>query len=127
MCFPWGKTINLLILQKQLWNTLPILKNPRILAGIIDSNRRILSPLWLELIEEGRRDGSIQTEYAKELSELLPLLSVWMMPAVFPADEAQMQRKLIFIKEMFAAMGLPVFDDDIVNLVKRVFPEMEQA
>ncbi len=106
---------------------LPILKNPRILAGIIDSNRRILSPLWLELIEEGRRDGSIQTEYAKELSELLPLLSVWMMPAVFPADEAQMQRKLIFIKEMFAAMGLPVFDDDIVNLVKRVFPEMEQA
>lgn len=106
---------------------LPLLKNPRILAGIIDSNRRILSPLWLELIEEGRRDGSIQTEYAKELSELLPLLSVWMMPAVFPADEAQMQRKLIFIKEMFAAMGLPVFDDDIVNLVKRVFPEMEQA
>lgn len=106
---------------------LPILKNPRILAGIIDSNRRILSPLWLELIEEGRRDGSIQTEYAKEMSELLPLLSVWMMPAVFPADEAQMQRKLIFIKEMFAAMGLPVFDDDIVNLVKRVFPEMEQA
>ena len=105
---------------------LPILKNPRILAGMIDSNRRILSPLWLELIEEGKRDGSIRTEYAKELSELLPLFSIWMMPAVFPADEAEMQHKLIFIREMFAAMGLPVFDDDILDLVKTVLPEMER-
>ncbi len=35
----------------------------------------MLTPLWLELIEEGRRDGSIRTEYAKELSELLSLVN----------------------------------------------------
>ena len=53
-------------------HTLPVLKNPRILAGMIDTDRKLITPLWLELIEEGQRDGSIQTEYAKELSELLP-------------------------------------------------------
>ena len=49
------------------------MKAPRILVAVVESNRRVLTLLWLELIEEGRRDGSIRTEYAKELSELLPL------------------------------------------------------
>ena len=38
-----------------------ILKDPRILAAAMEANRRVLTPLWFELIEEGRRDGSIQT------------------------------------------------------------------
>ncbi len=45
-----------------------ILKDPRILAAAMEANRRVLTPLWFALIEEGRRDGSIQTEYARELS-----------------------------------------------------------
>ena len=45
---------------------IPILKNPRILAGMIESNQRILSPFWFELIEEGNRDGSLDTKYARE-------------------------------------------------------------
>ena len=44
-----------------------ILKDPQILAMAVASNRRLLTPLWLELLEEGQRDGSIQTEYTKEL------------------------------------------------------------
>ncbi len=33
---------------------IPILKDPRILAAAVEANRRVLTPLWLELIEEGR-------------------------------------------------------------------------
>ena len=47
-----------------------LLKNPRLLAELADTNRKLIAPLWLQLIEEGIEDGSIQTEYAKELSEL---------------------------------------------------------
>ena len=49
---------------------IPILKDPHILAAAVEENRRILTPLWLELLEEGKKDGSIKTEYVKELSEL---------------------------------------------------------
>ena len=49
------------------------MKAPRILVAVVESNRRVLTLLGLALIEEGQRDGSIRTEYAKELSELLPL------------------------------------------------------
>ena len=56
---------------------------------MIDANRRILTPYFQELIEEGNRDGSIHTEYAKEIAELLPLLtSLWLLPTVFPARQA---------------------------------------
>ena len=57
---------------------IPILKDPHILAAAIKENRRVLTPLWLELLEEGKKDGSIQTEYTKELSELLPLINFWL-------------------------------------------------
>ena len=70
-----------------------ILKDPRILAAAVEANRRVLTPLWLELIEEGRRDGSIRTEYAGELSELLPLINFWLLPSVFPVDADEIRHK----------------------------------
>ena len=41
--------------------SLPLLKNPRLLVKAIEDNQRIVTPLWLELIEEGMADGSIRT------------------------------------------------------------------
>lgn len=94
---------------------IPVLKNPRILAGTIETNRRVLSPFFLELIEEGNRDGSIRTKYAKEISELLPLLDIWIMPSIYPADSEGIKRKLELVRDMFDAMGLPLFDEAIIN------------
>ena len=68
--------------------SIPITRNPRLLVEMIESNRRILTPYYLELLEEGNKDGSLHTEYAKEIAELLPLLtSLWLLPNVFPADK----------------------------------------
>lgn len=52
---------------------LPLLKNPRIFAEMIESNRRNLSPLWLELLEEGILDGSIKTRVCKRNSRVNPI------------------------------------------------------
>lgn len=88
-----------------------ILKDPRILAAAVEANRSVLTPLWLELIEEGRRDGSIRTEYARELSELLPLINFWLLPSVFPADADELRHKFRFVAEVLASMGLPIMDE----------------
>lgn len=92
--------------------SIPILKNPRILAAAIEANQRVLTPLWFELLEEGRRDGSIQTEYAKELSELLPLINFWLMPSVYPSSAEELRHKFGFIMEALAKMGLPLLDGE---------------
>jgi AcrR family transcriptional regulator len=90
---------------------IPILENPRILAAAIEANRKGLTPLWFELIDEGRRDGSIQTEYTKELSEFLPFVNFWLLPSIFPATAEELRQKNLFVMEMLSRMGLPLADE----------------
>ena len=65
---------------------LPLLENPQILAKMFESNYQYLLPYWLELIEEGQKDGSIKTKQPKELAELLILTDLWMVPSLFPGN-----------------------------------------
>lgn len=89
----------------------PILRDPRILAAAIEKNRRILTPLWRELLEEANEDGSIQSAYTRELSELLPLINFWLMPSVYPATAEELRHKYRFVAEALRAMGLPLLDE----------------
>lgn len=107
---------------------LPLRKNPHLLVEMIDSNRRVLTPYVLELLEEGNRDGSLHTEYPKEIAELLPLLtSLWLMPAVFPATKTEMRRKFTFLGEMLDRMGVPLFDEGIRALVDQFFDQIPET
>ncbi len=103
-----------------------ILKDPHILAAAIQENRRVLTPLWFELIEEGRRDGSIQTEYARELSELLPLINFWLMPSVFPADGKEIQHKCHFIAKVLSIMGLPIIEEGMYGRTEKIMGRMTE-
>ncbi len=104
-----------------------ILKDPHILAAAVGENRRVLTPLWFELLEEGKQDGSIKTEYTKELSELLPLINFWLMPSVFPATEEELYHKYRFVKEVLEYMGLPLYDDDTASLTEKFIADIMQT
>ena len=108
--------------------SMPILKNPRVLAGMIEANRKELTPYFERLIEEGCRDGPIHTEYGKELAELIPLLtSLWLAPTVFPSTAEGMLKKFRFIREMLEKMGMPVIDDEIMKMAEEYFREIEDS
>ncbi len=98
----------------------PLLKNPRILAEMIATNRRLLCPYWMELLEEGKKDGSVKTPYTKELAEFLILTDIWMIPSVFPATKEELQKRLQFIKETLEHMGLPLIDDETEHRVSQL-------
>ena len=102
--------------------SMPITQNPRILVDMIESNRSVLTPYYQKLLEEGNQDGSIHTEYAKEIAELLPLMtSLWLLPSVFPGTVDEMRRKFRFLGEMLEKMGVPLVDDSIAALVDEFF------
>lgn len=104
---------------------IPITKNPRLLVEMIASNRRILTPYFLELIEEGNWDGSVHTAYAREIAELLPLLtSLWLLPSVFPATKTEMRQKFSFIGDMLEKMGIPLMDEAVHTLVDRFVDQL---
>ena len=108
--------------------SIPISKNPRLLMEMINSNRKILTPYYQELLEEGNRDGSIHTEYAKEIAELMPLLtSLWMLPSVFPGTKEDMKHKFLFIGEMLEKMGVPLFDQEILQIVDEFFDQLPET
>jgi AcrR family transcriptional regulator len=105
--------------------SIPLLKNPRLLAELADTNRKLIAPLWLQLIQEGIADGSIQTGYAKELSELLPLLTnFWLIPSVYPATPEELLSKFAFIKYLLDSMNLPIIDDEIFGMVQNYFEHL---
>ena len=84
--------------------------------------------IFLELIEEGNRDGSIHTEYANEIAELMPLLtSLWMLPSVFPGTKEDMKHKFLFIGEMLEKMGVPLFDQEILQIVDEFFDQFPET
>lgn len=105
--------------------SIPVSQNPRLLVEMIESNRKVLTPRFQSLIEEGCHDGSIHTDYAREIAELLPLLtSLWLLPSVFPATKAEMRRKFDFIGEMLAKMGVPLFDEEMAAVVDDFFAQI---
>lgn len=106
-------------------SAVPLARNPRLLLEMIESNRRILTPYYRELLEEGNRDGSLHTEYPREIAELLPVLtSLWLMPSLFPATKEEMKRKFTFLGEMLERMGVPLFDESIQAVVEQFFDQM---
>ena len=108
--------------------SIPVCKNPRLLMEMINSNRKILTPYYQELLEEGNRDGSIHTKYAKEIAELMPLLtSLWMLPSVFPGSKEDMRHKFLFIGEMLDKMGVPLFDQEILQIVDEFFDQLPET
>ena len=107
--------------------SIPIAKSPRLLQEMIISNRKVLTPYFLELIKEGNRDGSMYTNYPREIAELLPLLtSLWLLPSVYPASREQMKRKFLFLGEMLEKMGVPLMDDSIRALVDDFFDQIPE-
>ena len=101
-----------------------ILKDPRILAAAVEANKRVLTPLWFELLEEGRKDGSIKTEYTKELSELLPLINFWLLPSVYSATAEEIQHKYCFVMEALSKVGLPIWDHDMIDSTKKLLADI---
>lgn len=107
--------------------SISIAKNPRLLLEMIRSNLRVLTPYFQELLEEGNRDGSLHTEYVREIAELIPLLtSLWLLPSVFPAAKEEMKRKFYFLGDMLEKMGVPLLDESIYALVDQFFDQIPE-
>ncbi len=94
-------------------------KNPKMLALQIDSIFQDVVPNYVRpIIEEGVEDGSIQTEYPKELAEILILLSnLWLNPLMFGQEENEenMIRRTEFYRWMLLKLGLDIIDDEMMN------------
>lgn len=95
------------------------MRNPRMLATEYRDLFAVSAhELMMPVIEQGVEDGTIQTEYPRELAEAIALLNnLWCVPAFFPArDEEEQARRVAFMNAFMKGMGLDIVLDPQVSL-----------
>lgn len=96
-----------------------LMKNPRMLVLHISSIFEEVVPGYIQpILEEGVKDGSIVTDYPKELGEVLTLLSnLWLNPIVFGStiDLESMMRRVEFYRHLTHSLGLDLVDDEMMQ------------
>lgn len=97
------------------------LKNPQMLAMQIEGIYTESVPHFVQpIIEEGIADGSIKTDYPKELAEMILLLiNIWLIPLVHDEDPSSETNRFALFQEMMGKMGIEIFDKDAVKRLEK--------
>lgn len=104
--------------QGDVFKTAPrLLKNPKMLTLQLESIKDEVAPNLIEpVIREGIEDGSIQTEYPKELAEvILLLINIWVTPFVFGGEKEEILQRVLFLRHLLKNLGLDIIDDEMIK------------
>ena len=95
------------------------LEDPTTLAHNLQTWQTTVADGFHTLIMDGVEDGSITTEYPREAAILLSLLlNYWVACGPTAADTEPRTR---CVATMLAAIGLPVFNEELIDLTVRGF------
>ena len=96
--------------------------NPRFLSMLLHDTIEEAAPNYiLPIIQEGIADGSIQTDYPKELAELVLLVAnIWMNPMIFHNTEEEVCRKFMVFSQMLQGFGLDIVDQGILDRIREL-------
>lgn len=94
-----------------------ITSDPKFLMNQIRESYELVAPRYIEpIIREGIADGSIKTDYPKELAGvLITLLNIWINPMIEQTTTFQMQQKLNFFRVLLSGIGIDLLDDEIAE------------
>ncbi len=98
-----------------------LIENPKLLALQIKEIFEVSVPGYVQpIVEQGVLDGSIHTEYPKELSEVITLLTnIWLSPLVIRTDVDEMERRVRFFNEMLKLMGIEILDEEMLESYRK--------
>ncbi|WP_426332755.1 TetR/AcrR family transcriptional regulator [Paenibacillus silvae] len=110
--------------QNEMASAAPsLLRNPKLLAAQLENIFEKGVPLYIQpIIEQGVRDGSIRTDYPRELSEALMILTnFWLNPAVIQTTPEMMLRKVRLFDEILKGLGLDLFDEKMIQRYEELY------
>ena len=96
--------------------------NPKLLFSLLHDTIEEAAPnnIW-PIIEQGISDGSIKTDYPKQLAELILLAAnVWMNPMIFDSTEEESCRKFMVFGQMMRGFGLDILDDEMLGRLQEL-------
>lgn len=95
--------------------------NPKLVAAWLDNVKDDAVKTSLDLIEEGRGDGSVKVEHPQMAAELLSILfNVWLSPMIFLDTQENFKIRLSCAVEILNNIGLPIVDDELQTAFYRL-------
>ena len=80
----------------------------------------------VELLEEGKIDGSITTEHPYELAETFFMLQgVWLSPLIFKRSFDDLKKRVLYLQQMMKNMGADFITDEIVDLFLTSYKKLD--
>lgn len=91
--------------------------NPRLIALTLQATMTSASDFLEPMIEEGVRDGSIQTDQPRLLTEVfMMLMNVWI--GIYASGYEDMMQRVQYLKEITDQMGFPLIDEASIEVVQ---------
>ncbi|WP_353096034.1 TetR/AcrR family transcriptional regulator [Tissierella praeacuta] len=91
-------------------------KNPQLLVMHMHDTLGVASDLLSSVIEDGIKDGTIQTERPHELSQMILLfLNVWINPWLYQWSPEKLRNIFVFMKDVFDKLGIPALSEDMLQ------------
>lgn len=104
--------------QKDMFQAAPdMLKNPQLLITYFrDTVQQEAADMVYKVIEEGMKDGSIHTEYPRQLAEVMMLLGdIWLNPMVYHCGPEEMVEKVKFYSHLLKLLDLDIITEDMIR------------
>ena len=96
--------------------------NPKLLFSLLHDTIEEAAPNYiLPIIEQGILDGSIKTDYPKQLAELILLAAnIWMNPMIFDSSEEESYHKFMVFSQMMQGFGLDIVDNKMLERLQEL-------
>lgn len=80
------------------------------------------APIICELIQEGIKDGSLNTTQPALCSEVfLLLLNYWVNPVLFGRSSAETKERLVYLQFIMRQLGLDIMDDRFITAIHQYY------
>ena len=112
--------------QRLVYSASIKLRSPRLLGEQYLSLFSDFLPEIRGRVYEGVKDGSIKTEYPKELADLIVLtLNIWIGFQISVYSVEELKRKMKFIKLSFDGLGVHLISDEMMGVIFQLFDHLK--
>lgn len=96
--------------------------NPRLLSLLFHETVEDAAPNYImPIIEQGISDGSIKTEYPKQLAELIIFVAnIWTNPMIFDDSAEECYGKFMIFAQMMKGFGLDIVDHEMLERLQEL-------
>jgi TetR/AcrR family transcriptional regulator, transcriptional repressor for nem operon len=90
--------------------------NAQFILGALKTTIKNSAPIFAKIMHEGKKDGSITTDYPEECAKVFFLLiNFWCDPMNFECSLQELINRFKFLQQMMKNMGADIITDELIN------------